>query len=366
MNTEIIPASEVDDSKLRNAESVELAFQPFRLTLEELTRMATGLEVTGVHELEKMEAAKKLDKDFLALEKAVEARHKERKEYFLVNGRKVDSARRAILDEIEPIRKWLKAQASFRELEEARIRKALHEERMNEMLPFGVVVHPACYGSLSDEDYAQIRSDAKAALEWRLAREKEIEDARLAKEEEDRLLRLEAERLRVENARLENERILKEKETEARLREEREKVEAEQRAKAAVEAEERRKVEAAAAEIQRKKDEAARVERERLAEEQRVKDEAAATALREEQEKAAALQRAADEEKARKLSEEEEKRKAEEAAANAPDNEKIMALYEKLIAIVEDESWSLSQPEKEAHIVLVIKTAADNVRAFIQ
>lgn len=353
MNTEIIPASEVDDSKLRNAESVELAFQPFRLTLEELTRMATGLEVTGVHELEKMEAAKKLDKDFLALEKAVEARHKERKEYFLVNGRKVDSARRAILDEIEPIRKWLKAQASFRELEEARIRKALHEERMNEMLPFGVVVHPACYGSLSDEDYAQIRSDAKAALEWRLAREKEIEDARVAKEEEDRLLRLRAAELEEENR----------KQREALETQQRAAAEEVRRVQEAAEAEALKLRQQAAAE-QAVKDEAARVERERLAEEQRVKDEAAATALREERAKSLMLQRIAEEEKARKDAEEAEKRKAEEAAANAPDNEKILAIIGE-IEMLEPVVMTMADATRSEAVNAVLRKAVQELLALI-
>lgn len=357
--TEIIPASEVDDSKLRNAESVELAFQPFRLTLEELTRMASGLEVTGVHELEKMEAAKKLDKDFLALEKAVEARHKERKEYFLVNGRKVDSARRAILDEIEPIRKWLKAQASFRELEEARIRKAIHEARMNEMLPFGVVVHPPCYGSLSDEDYAQLLSDAKVALEWRLAREKEIEDARLAKEEEDRRIRQRAAELEEENRKQREEMVAQQRAADAARKA------SEEAAQKVLDAE-RAATEAARREVA----EARRLEQQKLeefqrkqAEEQRIKDEAAATALRAEQEKAAALQREADEEKARKLAEEEARQKAEEAAANAGDHEKVQRLIHALRNATE--GLGLNNKELKNTVDLIVGRSLEELLALI-
>lgn len=330
MITEIIPASEVDDSKLRNADNVELVFQGYVDKVSELEALAAGLEVTGVHEVEKMEEAKKLAKVLQRLRLDGVDEHKKLKEYYLTGGRRIDSAKNAFLARIEPMEKWLVAQSKFREIEEARVTKALHEERLAELTPYDVAAHLPNYGELDVEQWATVLSDAKFAHEGRRERERAIELRQLEAAEEERQLRQRSAELEAQNRQLQKERIQREKEVEDQRKAER--ILQEQAVEALMK--EQREKEALAAE------------------EQWIKDEAAATALRAEQEKAAILQRAADEEKARKDAEEAEKRKAEEAAANAPDNEKIRRIIS-TIQDMRDLRFVNNVREDEVHGILL-------------
>jgi hypothetical protein len=188
---------------------------------------------------------------------AIEKRHDVLKADSLATGRAIDLVQRVALAEITPAEDYLKGQEEFAiRKEEERVAKLI-VTRTEALEAVGVDVSIYNLGELSDEAFDKILATAKKDFE--------AEEARLAKEEADKIAeeeRIEAERVKA----LKDAKIAREK-AEAEL-EEVKKANAEVQAKADAEAEKLRKEKAELqAEIDRKQaieDEEAKLEAERL------------------------------------------------------------------------------------------------------
>lgn len=238
------------------------------------------------------------------------------KKNIVLMGKAIDGANNLLLGIITPI------ETAMDEIEKAEIRREeqriadLHESRYSQIEPYRIESFMKVdFGTMPEEEFNKMLADAKELAQARIDREKrEAEDkARREKEEAD-----ERERVRLENLRLQKEADDRKEE----LRKEREKADLERRA-----LEEQARLQ---------KEEADRVLREQQAENQRRIDaeRALADAERMKREKAeaeVAAEKKRQEDEQRQQREAEQQRLADIAAAKdaaekAPDREKLTAL----------------------------------------
>jgi hypothetical protein len=287
-------------------------YDEFKAKIEAIRKTAETITVTDVSQTAEMKIARATRLSLKEIRVAITHRHKELKESILIEGRRIDAGKNALLEIIEPLELRLKEQEEFIERENTRIQDEKRAARTAEISPFLISAPLVDLGALNDDQYAAMLSDAKDAHTARLAREQ--------KEREEAEARARAEAEERERIRLENERLKKEAaEREAQMRAEREKAEAEAK---------RVREEQARAEA------AARAERERIEREHQAKLEAERKAAAEE--RAAAEAKAKKEREARERAEAEleakrqsearaeaERKVKEEAAAMAPEKEKL-------------------------------------------
>lgn len=312
METLLTNDDKTDIASLRSAEPLETQIQKFELQIAELETAASGLEVTGIHEIEKMEEAKEVKKKFVKLRNRWLEFCKEKKEFFLTGGRKVDAARNRLLQAIEPIEIWVGKQADYLKIHEENRQRELHNLRLSKLTPFDPLINqPANLGALTEAEWEDFLHQAMLVTEARIEderREREKRDAEIKQQEIDRL---EAARLRKE-------------------------VEDQQRQ---IEQERRDAAAKLAAEQQRAQNEADKERRRVEAEQAAIKAEAD-RALKAQQAIAAEAQRKADALEAAKRAEEEKKEAERKAAEAAPDKEKIQMLIEGVQA-----AWVKHHPE---------------------
>jgi len=234
--------------------------------------------------------------------------HRTQKAFYLAAGRYVDAWKNKETAPVEQMEEKLEGIEKYYENIEKERKAKLRAERVAELQKYEVDGSLIMLGEMADDVWENYLAGVKLQYENRKAAER--------KAEEDRLATIEAEKKRQEEIRLENERLKKEREAlekkqaAERLKFAAEKAEAERKAKEAE----------AAMLAQAKKDreaiEAARLEKEKAEAELRAKREAEARAQREAEERAIA------EEKARIA--------AAMKAAAAPDKDKLLKLAEDL------------------------------------
>jgi hypothetical protein len=308
---ELLPATDSTDlDAMARAESPAI-WTDFRDSFEKLRQSADAVLAADPALASSSKLARAARLELRAVRLAVENKRKELGEYHLRKTQAINSAAGQIKALIEPYEeKLLEVEKHADRVEAERIQR-LTAERVAEISAFTTISGAIDYGRLSEEDYARLLADAKAAHEARQAEARRIEEDRLARE------RAEAEER--ERIRVENERLRKEAEArEAELRAERERAEAERRA-----LEEKARAERAVAEekarIEREKVEAERKAAEELAARERAERERLEAEARQREEKAAADRRAAE--------------RAAKKAAAAPDREKLKAYAQALGAV---------------------------------
>jgi hypothetical protein len=215
---------------------------------------------------------------------AIEKSHKELKADALAYSQACDAEKRRLLAKISPVEEHCcyqkdapkrEAERLAREKEEKR--QAVLRYRHKSLSEVGATALAEEFEHLSDAEFDAMLDDARKAKEER--------DAQAAREVEER--RLEAERLKAERAELDRQRAAQEAE-QARLAEEKRKVEAD--AAAVRHAEELAKARAEAAE-KAAREERERAEREAAAEKARIEREAAEAKAKAEREEAERLRR---------------------------------------------------------------------------
>jgi hypothetical protein len=205
----------------------------------------------------------------------------------------------------------LKKQEDFVAIKEAQRKAQLKIDREAALALFGIDTTFYQLAEMSDEAWAQLLENTRAAHEAKIEAARKAEEERI-RQENERLK--EQERIREENARLKREA----EEREAAAKVERARLEAERKAAEEAARKEREAAEAALREERRKAEEAAKAERERvareLAEQKRLADEKAAAERAEFERKSEELATAARKEALRLQAIREVERQKEEAA----------------------------------------------------
>lgn len=326
----LVPASEGETPNLDLLPRADApaVWREFKAKLFELKDTAETLTVTEITDAAGMAKARETRLQIRQIRIAVEHERKTRKEAHLKAGQQVDADAKAIREACEAYENRMQLQEEFGDRERERLALELGNARRSALLPYllpGANV-TTDLAALSEKDWESTLSDAKDLHDLRAERERKAaeeaarveEENRKAAEEQKAEAARQAEADRLERVRLkeENERVLAEN---ARIREEEEKA----RKLREAEAEAERKKRAAEQEAERqaaaRREEELRKEREAIAAEQ-AKERQKAEAQRREQEeairKANAAAAAAEQEKAR-LEAAERMRVAQEAAAKA-------------------------------------------------
>ena len=135
--------------------------------------------------------------------KGIEVWHKTNKEFFLTGGRFVDAIKNKEIAENERMEnKLLEAEKHFENLEKERL-KAIHNERLQKLLPFDYEIGTIDYSAMDENMFSAILLGAETShknkLEAeRLIEEKRLENLRIEAEEKEKQ-RIEFERLKTEN-----------------------------------------------------------------------------------------------------------------------------------------------------------------------
>lgn len=256
---------------------------------------ARRINVTDASQTDQIKLARELRLQIKGVRVDATKTKKRLKENVLLEGRFIDGIYNAVLVAVKPIEDHLTEQEKFVEREVARIEKELSDARRLELAPYVDEGQLEFYGlgKMSDEAFATLLNNSRVATEQRVKAEKEADELRVKKEREEADERA---RIKAENE---------------RLREEAAERAVEDAKKAAAE-------------------EAARKEREDKDRAEKEKRDAELAAERKEKEE---LERKVQEQEARDASQKAEQEAEEKRRRNAPDNDKLVALRDTLLAI---------------------------------
>ena len=293
----IVETSGLEKTK---ADYILQKFQDYFRLAAEWEAKAKMLVVTSETQIVEMKMAR-TGRLFLKEKRvAIEKTRKELKEESLREGKAVDGISNVLKALIEPIEQYLEEQENFVEIREDRSKEERKTLRVTEIQTLGL--DPLLYDlkNMPEENYVALIAGQKLAIQQKIDAEQKAEQERIEREKEQERIRLENERLRAEA--IEKERI---------MAEERAKAEAERKAM-----EEKTKKEREIAEAKAKKE----------------RDEAEKKLTVEKQAKAkleAELRAKAEAEEAEKKRIEREQK----AAQKAPDKQKLLTLAEKIEAL---------------------------------
>lgn len=292
---ELIKVVETSGLEEQTGSYIKEKFLPFFEQAEEWNRKAKTLVVTDINQKHEMQMARAARLALREIRINADKTRKELKEDSLRYGKAVQGVYNVIEYLIAPTEKYLEEQEKFAEIQEAKRKSELKADREMQLQPYmEYVPYGLPLGDMKEDEFSKLLTGAKLQLEAKIEAEKKAEQERIAREKAEAE---ERERIRLENEKLKAERA----EAEKKMAEERAKVEAERKA-----AEEKARKEREAAEAKLK---AERAERERLQAEIKAKEEAELKAKRDAEAKAEA------ERKAQAL--------AEKKAKAAPDKAKL-------------------------------------------
>lgn len=212
----------IDESGLNDERKLALkgSFDDFISIAQEWESKAKEIHVTDSSQKDLMKMAK--EGRLLLRQKRldIENLRKTIKEQPLRECQAIDSVAKAFKDLITPIEDYLKEQEEFEKREnEAKLNQLIHD-RGEALKQYGVDVQYLDLGNMPEPMFEMLLSSSKITHEQKIKEEKQAEERRLAEQE--------AERKRLEYQRLENERLRKlAQEQEERLQEERAKADAE-------------------------------------------------------------------------------------------------------------------------------------------
>lgn len=303
------------ESGLTTADAIADAFKPYADEAAKLIAAAEGVNVSDATQVTKIKQSRALRLSLASVRVAADKTRKALKEDSLKVGGLIQGIYGIIEANVKPIEARLLEQEQFAERAEAKRKEAVKASRSALLAPFvpDVTMYPL--GDLDDAAWSLLFDGARLAHEKRLADAAKAEADRIAAEaariEDEKRVRAENERLRLEAVAAENARRKEREAAEAQAREEKAK------ADAAIKAERER-----AAKVQAEADAKARAERERIEAEARKEREA-----REKLEREAEARRKAEKAKA------DADAKAARIAAAAPDKDKLIAWAKEVIRI---------------------------------
>lgn len=265
-----------------NAKALIEAFGAPFIEAGDILRSYEDIKVTDESQKELIAEAKEKRLTLKRIRTGVESKRKELKEDSLRTGRAIDSVARYVKDTIDPAEKYLELQEKFVEIKKAEEALRVKQERTEKLLKYTDDLSLYNIDSLDDEQFNTLLGKVKKEHNDKVASEKaeaeRIEKERLEKEAEDKRIREDNEKLRLEAQKREAE-IAKEREEERKKQE-------------AIEVERQKEIAAERAKLEEE-----RKKREAIEAEQRAKEQAEAKAKEESEEKERAAILAPDKEK---------------------------------------------------------------------
>lgn len=219
----------VDNSELQTStrELLLTAFQPFLEQAKEWRAKAEALVVTDATQLTEMKQAREGRLALRLIRTQADKKRKELKEDSNRYNKAVQGIYNAIEAVILPIEEHLEKQEKFAEIAEANRKELLHNERVALLQPYRVDYFAYDLRNMPEDTFKQLLEGSKLAYEKAVQEQQRLE--------QERIVAQEAEKQRLEAQRIENERLKAEVAAReialATERAEREKIDAELRAK---------------------------------------------------------------------------------------------------------------------------------------
>jgi hypothetical protein len=315
------------------AQSLQNSFAGFFRDAKSVLEKSRGIVVTDASQKLEIKLARECRLALRAIRVESDKTRKALKEESLRKGKAIDGFHNILIHLTDAEETRLEEQEKFAERQEAQRKAERKASREAALAPFGIDTTFYQLAEMSDEAWAQLLENTRAAHEAKIEAARKAEEERIRLENE-RLK--EQERIREENARLKREA----EEREAAAKVERARLEAERKAAEEAARKEREAAEAALREVRRKNEEMLKAERAAtdaaLAEERRkaakAAEEAAAKAKAEREAREKLEQEKRDREAA-ELKRKQAEEAAREAAAAAPDREKFAAVASTLRAV---------------------------------
>lgn len=229
MDTNVIEKNElailVEKSGLQTetANILTEKFAPFIEQATEWNSKAKKLVVTDATQLTEMKQAREARLALKDIRIAIANTHKELKADSLTYTQTLDLIKRTLTGMIEPTEAYLQEQEDFAKIAEAKRKAELKTKREELLQPFGVQTDFYKLDEMDEATFQNLYQNSKTGYESRIAEAKKLEEERIAKEQEELK---ERERIRKENEELKAKQI----EQERVMREERMKAEAERKA----------------------------------------------------------------------------------------------------------------------------------------
>jgi hypothetical protein len=162
-------------------------FEPFEKKALEWKEQAEKIFVTDASQVKEMRQAREARLALKAMRGEVTAKHKELKEDALRKGQVLDTIKRKLVGLIEPIEEHLDRQERFVEIQEEQRRKALHERRVELLIPYmGPEADSMPLADMSQDAFDNFLEGLKEAKARRERQAWEEEERRKAEEDDQR------------------------------------------------------------------------------------------------------------------------------------------------------------------------------------
>ncbi|MCK5341851.1 MAG: hypothetical protein KAR20_00525 [Candidatus Heimdallarchaeota archaeon] len=214
MNTENQLTVELHNFMINEETKVSLAqaFTPFFEQTEEWKEKALALKITSHEQITEMADARTARLALKAIRVEAKKAHDSLKEESKLKGRAIDGMYNIILAQIVPIEKHLQEHEDFIKIQLEQQRAERLELRESKLEPFDVDTSYINLADMPEDDFTQFYEMSKRNHESQLAKIREAEQDRIAKEKAESE---ERERIRIENEKLKKEAEIREQKAEA-------------------------------------------------------------------------------------------------------------------------------------------------------
>lgn len=180
----VVEQAGLEQSKV---ETVLKSFSENFNAAKETAGKANAIVVTSEDQKNEMLEARKLRLQLKEIRVNVENTRKELKEQSLREGKAIDGAANIIKALIVPVEEYLEKQEKFAEVMAAKRKAELLAKRTEELGKYVEDLSIYSLGEISEERYATLLTDSKAAYEARIAAAKKAEEERVEKEKKVKL-----------------------------------------------------------------------------------------------------------------------------------------------------------------------------------
>ncbi len=236
MNNELVTIIDQSELPVTQAELLKNNFIGFFDEAKSYEQQAREIQVVDENDNLGMKKARELRIKLKNIRTSAENKRKELKEQSLRESKAIDGIANVIKALIVPIEDYLEKQEKFAEIAAENRKLQLIQSRKEQLSPYVADTSVYSLGEMSEDGFAELLNSSKIAKQAQIDAEKKAEEDRLAKIEAERI---ENERIREENAKLraaaEEQNRIAEQEKQKALEEERKrqdeirKAEAEQR-----------------------------------------------------------------------------------------------------------------------------------------
>jgi len=180
---------------IQEGEEIKQSYQPFLIQLAEIQSQASKINFESPARIDE-EIAGRLRKDTVKIRTGAEELKNQRKRGYLLRGNLEQAAYNLIAASCKLTEETFGNVEKAREIAEKKRKEELKSERIEKLSPYEIDPQFYDLGNMPDEVFENLLQGAKTALENKIAAEKKAEEERLAKIEANRV---ENERIRQEN-----------------------------------------------------------------------------------------------------------------------------------------------------------------------